>query len=151
MDSISNIIENYIHFSKLKSDLEKTHSINNSLKKIKRSELEKINSTLEYLYQKFIDKVNLMEEENFEKAERIINSNILKVKKESNDITTTINSFSKKHASIEDNYKDSIRYTELISNKYLLLNELDSKLNIYRMFLNELNNYKNQKIYHKAV
>ena len=151
MDSISNIIESYIHYSKLKSDLEKTHSINSSLKKIKRNELEKINSTLEFIYQKFVDKVNIMEKDKFEKVERIINLNILKVKKESNDLITSINSFSKKNISIQDNCNDSLRYIDLISNKYLLLNELDHKVNIYRMFLNELNNCKNQKIYHKAV
>ena len=138
MNSICSIMENYINFSKQRSDLEKSYNINDSMKKIKRKQLMIINEVLNSLYGKFIEKLQ-------------IEANIAKLEKEISDYKIAIDSYSKKEIGVNLDKKESLTYLTNISHRYLSIEESNNKLKIYKMFLSEIKEYKNQKIYHKAV
>lgn len=151
MDSICDIINRYIQFSELKSDLEKSYSINDKLKRIKKNQLHEINDILTNLYNKFIEKIKLMDEKEREKSIKIIELNIIRIEKESNDLLISINTFSKKKLSIENNIKEAMTYNENITVKYLSLEKLNNKRKIYDLLLENLKEFSNQKLYQKVV
>ena len=151
MNSICSIMENYINFSKQRSDLEKSYNINDSMKKIKRKQLITINEVLNNLYEKFVEKLQILDDNGIDNAIRIIDANITKLEKEISDYKVAINSYSKKNISVNIDKKESLTYLTNISHRYLSIEESNNKLKIYKMFLSEIKEYRNQKVYHKAV
>ena len=152
MDSICSLIDKYVKLSETKNELENSSIVSNDLKKIRRNELMEINKLLDLIVETFLERLDSMNEIQLNKEYSLLNSNYNRINKDIDNIKISINSLIRVRSSkTEESIKGKIRYAEMISEKYLMLNDLNIKRKSYESFLGLVSNKINQKVYHKAV